>query len=207
MDKPALLICIAGPSAAGKTCFSEELKTLLAQARISAVVIASDDYYRERWTPDSIYGFDTVDAIDRDALIEDVQSLRDRRLLRRRRYDMGTREVSWEPLNTTWNVVLLEGAFGPQLLMEELDPDLLIYVEASLPTRVLRRLRRDRQERQRSVPSVLRQMLINMLPGERRFIYPLRHSADLVIRNGSAGLLEAMQRIEALIKTSGAPAP
>ena len=207
MDKPALLICIAGPSAAGKTYFSEELKTLLAQAKISAVVIASDDYYRERWTPDSIYGFDTVDAIDRDALIEDVQSLRDRRLLRRRRYDMGTREVSWEPLNTTWNVVLLEGAFGPQLLMEELDPDLLIYVEASLPTRVLRRLRRDRQERQRSVPSVLRQMLINMLPGERRFIYPLRHSADLVIRNGSAGLLEAMQRIEALIKTSGAPAP
>ena len=207
MDKPALLICIAGPSAAGKTYFSEELKTLLAQAKISAVVIASDDYYRERWTPDSIYGFDTVDAIDRDALIEDVQSLRDRRLLRRRRYDMGTREVSWEPLNTTWNVVLLEGAFGPQLLMEELDPDLLIYVEASLPTRVLRRLRRDRQERQRSVPSVLRQMLINMLPGERRFIYPLRHSADLVIRNGSAGLLEAMQQIEALIKTSGAPAP
>ncbi len=207
MDKPALLICIAGPSAAGKTCFSEELKTLLAQAKISAVVIASDDYYRERWTPDSIYGFDTVDAIDRDALIEDVQSLRDRRLLRRRRYDMGTREVSWEPLNTTWNVVLLEGAFGPQLLMEELDPDLLIYVEASLPTRVLRRLRRDRQERQRSVPSVLRQMLINMLPGERRFIHPLRHSADLVIRNGSAGLLEAMQQIEALIKTSGAPAP
>tara|TARA_B100000073_G_scaffold127175_1_gene104119 strand:+ start:429 stop:1052 length:624 start_codon:yes stop_codon:yes gene_type:complete len=207
MDKPALLICIAGPSAAGKTYFSEELKTLLAQAKISAVVIASDDYYRERWTPDSIYGFDTVDAIDRDALIEDVQSLRDRRLLRRRRYDMGTREVSWEPLNTTWNVVLLEGAFGPQLLMEELDPDLLIYVEASLPTRVLRRLRRDRQERQRSVSSVLRQMLINMLPGERRFIHPLRHSADLVIRNGSAGLLEAMQQIEALIKTSGAPAP
>ena len=207
MDKPALLICIAGPSAAGKTYFSEELKTLLAQAKISAVVIASDDYYRERWTPDSIYGFDTVDAIDRDALIEDVQSLRDRRLLHRRRYDMGTREVSWEPLNTTWNVVLLEGAFGPQLLMEELDPDLLIYVEASLPTRVLRRLRRDRQERQRSVSSVFRQMLINMLPGERRFIYPLRHSADLVIRNGSAGLLEAMQRIEALIKTSGAPAP
>ena len=207
MDKPALLICIAGPSAAGKTYFSEELKTLLAQAKISAVVIASDDYYRERWTPDSIYGFDTVDAIDRDALIEDVQSLRYRRLLRRRRYDMGTREVSWEPLNTTWNVVLLEGAFGPQLLMEELDPDLLIYVEASLPTRVLRRLRRDRQERQRSVPSVLRQMLINMLPGERRFIHPLRHSADLVIRNGSAGLLEAMQQIEALIKTSGAPAP
>ena len=207
MDKPALLICIAGPSAAGKTYFSEELKTLLAQAKISAVVIASDDYYRERWTPDSIYGFDTVDAIDRDALIEDVQSLRDRRLLHRRRYDMGTREVSWEPLNTTWNVVLLEGAFGPQLLMEELDPDLLIYVEASLPIRVMRRLRRDRQERQRSVPSVLRQMLINMLPGERRFIHPLRNSADLVIRSGSADLLQAIQRIEALLKPSEAPEP
>jgi len=207
MDRPALLICIAGPSAAGKTSFSGELKTLLAQSKIAAVVIASDDYYRERWTPDSIYGFDTVDAIDRKALMEDMKSLRDRRLLRRRRYDMGSRDVSWEPLNTSWDVVLFEGAFGPQLLKEQLDPDLLIYVDAPLPIRMMRRLRRDRQERQRSVPSVLRQMLINMLPGERRFIHPLRHSADLVIRNGSAGLLQAMQRIEALLNPSEAPAP
>ena len=207
MDRPALLICIAGPSAAGKTHLSEALSQRLAQRGIPALVIACDDYYQEHWTPDSIYGFDTVDAIDRAALMDDVQSLRDRQLLRRRRYDMANREISWEPLNTTWNVVLLEGAFGPQLLMEQLDPDLLIYVEASLPTRVLRRLRRDVRERQRSVPSVLRQMVMNMLPGERRFIHPLRHSADLVIRDVPAGLLQATKLIEALIKCHGTPAP
>ena len=207
MDRPALLICIAGPSAAGKTHLSEALSQRLAQRGIPALVIASDDYYREHWTPDSIYGFDTVDAIDRTALLEDVQSLRDRRLLRRRRYDMATREISWESLKTNWNVVLLEGAFGPQLVMEQLDPELLIYVEASLPTRVLRRLRRDVRERQRSVPSVLLQMLMNMLPGERRFIHPLRDSADLVIRDVPAGLRQATQQIEALIKCPGTPAP
>ena len=207
MDKPALLICIAGPSAAGKTYFSEELKTLLAQAKISAVVIASDDYYREHWRPDSIYGFDTVDAIDRDALIEDVQALLEGRLQLRRRYDMGTRDVSWESFKGTCDVVLLEGAFGPQLLMTHLRLDLLIYVSASLPIRMIRRLRRDVHERQRTILSVLRQTVMQMLPGERRFIHPLRHSADLVIREVPKGLGLAVKAIDELIKTSGAQAP
>ena len=207
MNRSALLICIAGPSAAGKTHFSEELKTSLAQSGIAAVVIGFDDYYREHWTPDSRYGFDTVDAIDRDALIRDVQALIERRLQLRRRYDMGTRDVSWESLNEIWEVVLLEGAFGPQLLMDHLRPDLLIYVSASLPIRVIRRLRRDVRERQRSSLSVLRQTVMQMLPGERRFILPLRRSADLVIRDVSTGLPLAIKRIEDLIRTSGAPAP
>ena len=207
MNRPALLICIAGPSAAGKTHFSEELRKSLSQREIPAVVIGSDDYYREQWTPDSIYGFDTVDAIDRDALVEDVQALLERRLQQRRRYDMRTRKINWESLNQTWDVVLLEGAFGPQLLMDQLHPDLLIYVDASLPIRMIRRLRRDVRERQRTILSVLRQTVMQMLPGERRFIHPLRHSADLVIRDLPTGLPLALKRIEGLIKRSGAPAP
>ncbi|QNI54451.1 uridine kinase [Synechococcus sp. BIOS-E4-1] len=207
MTRPALLILIAGPSAAGKTHFSKELKTSLVQSGIAAVVIGSDDYYREHWTPNSIYGFDTVDAIDRDALIGDVQALLERRLKHRRRYDMSTRAVSWESLKTTCDVVLLEGAYGPQLLMNHLHPDLLIYVSAFLPIRVMRRLRRDVRERERSVPSVLRQMLLNMIPGERRYIHPLQRSADLVISDVPQGLLQAVQRIEVLIRQSQAPAP
>ena len=201
MNRSALLICIAGPSAAGKTHFSAELKTSLAQSGIAAVVIGSDDYYREHWTPDSIYGFDTVDAIDRDALIDDVQALLERRLQHRRRYDMSTRDVSWEPFNEIWDVVLLEGAFGPQLLMDHLDPDLLIYLSASLPIRMIRRLRRDVRERQRSAPYVLGQMLLNMLPGEERFIKPLRSSANLVVSDFPKGVSEAVMRIKSLNTT------
>ena len=207
MEGPALLIYIAGPSAAGKTHFSEELRKSLSQSQIPAVVIGSDDYYREQWTPDATYGFDTVDAIDNHALLQDVVSLRDRRLLRRRRYDMGTRKIHWESLDQAWDVVLLEGAFGPQLLIDQLHPDLLIYVDASLPMRVIRRLRRDIRERQRSAPSVLRQMLLNMLPGERRFIHPLKRSANLIIRDFQAGRLQALQHIEELINHSKAQAP
>ena len=42
MDRPALLICIAGPSAAGKTHFSEALSQRLAQRGIPALVIACE---------------------------------------------------------------------------------------------------------------------------------------------------------------------
>ena len=199
MGKRAPLVCITGPSGAGKTHFSNHLAAQLRSSGIRPVVIASDDYYRQNWTPDSIYGFDTVDAIDSEALINELSSLQAGRLQCRRRYDMGTREVRWEPLNASWDVVLLEGAFGPQLLTDHSSPELLIYVETMLAIRVMRRLRRDVRERQRSTSSVLRQMMINMLPGERRFIRPLKDAADLVVMDIQTGLTSAQSQIQDLL--------
>lgn len=199
MGKRAPLVCITGPSGAGKTHFSNHLAAQLRSSGIRPVVIASDDYYRQHWTPDSIYGFDTVDAIDSEALINELSSLQAGRLQCRRRYDMGTREVRWEPLNASWDVVLLEGAFGPQLLTDHSSPELLIYVETMLVIRVMRRLRRDVRERQRSTTSVLRQMMINMLPGERRFIRPLKDAADLVVIDIQTGLTSAKSQIQDLL--------
>ena len=48
---------------------------------------------------------------------------------------------------------------------------------------LLRRLRRDQQQRQRSARYVLQQTLLQTLPGERRFIHPLRRQADVVVRD------------------------
>ncbi|MBU6354311.1 MAG: hypothetical protein KGQ81_05060, partial [Cyanobacteria bacterium REEB498] len=57
-----------------------------------------------------------------------------------------------------------------------------------LPLRILRRLRRDQQQRQRSARYVLQQTLLQTLPGERRFIRPLRHQADVVVRDPQRSL-------------------
>ena len=79
--------------------------------------------------------------------------------------------------------MILEGAFGPQVLMERMPPDLLVYVDTSLTLRILRRLRRDTRERNRSIVSILNQTWNNMIPGERDFIQPLKQHADVIIRN------------------------
>ena len=188
------LICITGTSAAGKTHFSRNLAEALVQMGHHPVVIASDDYYRKDWVPDPLYGYDTVAAIDTETLIRELEGLAQGNLQQRRQYDMGSKAVSWTDVSPGWDLVILEGAFGPQVLMERMPPDLLVYVDTSLTLRILRRLRRDTRERNRSIVSILNQTWNNMIPGERDFIQPLKQQADVIIRNPKKDLKTVINR-------------
>ena len=64
--------------------------------------------------------------------------------------------------------------------------------------RAIRRLKRDTRERQRTLASVLRQMVGQMIPGEQRFVKPLREVADVVVRRTDVGLAEVQSRIRDL---------
>jgi len=102
---------------------------------------------------------------------------------------MATRSAGRRPLTgDPPELILLEGAYGPQALLEGNPFALLVYVQTPLPLRILRRLRRDQQQRQRSARYVLQQTLLQTLPGERRFIRPLRHQADVVVRDPQRSL-------------------
>ena len=188
------LICITGTSAAGKTHFSRNLAEALVQMGHQPVVIASDDYYRKDWVPDPLYGYDTIAAIDTETLTSELEGLSQGNLQQRRQYDMGTKGVSWTEVSPGWDLVILEGAFGPQVLLEHRPPDLLVYVETSLTLRILRRLRRDTRERNRSILSILDQTWNNMIPGERDFIQPLKRQADVIIRNPEKDLKTVINR-------------
>ena len=188
------LICITGTSAAGKTHFSRNLAKALNQLGHRPVVIASDDYYRKDWVPDPLYGYDTVAAIDTETLIRELEGLSQGNLQQRRQYDMGSKAVSWTDVSPGWDLVILEGAFGPQVLMERMPPDLLVYVDTSLTLRILRRLRRDTRERNRSIVSILNQTWNNMIPGERDFIQPLKQQADVIIRTPKKDLKTVINR-------------
>ena len=177
------IICICGPSAAGKTTFTAALADRLRELGRRPLKIACDDYYRSDWPPHSRFGFDTVDAIDAEALLNELRHARCRGLSKQRTYDMRNRSVGARTLDFTYDMILLEGAYGPQLVMSSIPPDVLVYIQEFLPLRLWRRLCRDVRHRRRSVAYVIRQMLMEMLPGERLFIHPLRNQATLVIRN------------------------
>ena len=177
------IICICGPSAAGKTTFTAALATRLRELGHRPLKIACDDYYRSDWSPHSRFGFDTVDAIDAEALLCELRDARCRGLSKLRTYDMRNRRVGARTLDSSYDLILLEGAYGPQLVLSSLPPDLLVYVQELLPLRLWRRLLRDVRYRRRSIAYVIRQMFMEMLPGERLFIHPLRNQATLVIRN------------------------
>ena len=71
------------------------------------------------------------------------------------------------------------------LLLEHNLLNGLIYLDAALLRRLLRRLRRDVLLRRRSAWSVVWQMLVEMIPAERVFITPLREAADWVVQDSS----------------------
>ena len=87
--------------------------------------IACDDYYRSDWSPHSRFGFDTVDAIDAEALLCELRDARSRGLSKLRTYDMRNRSVGARTLDSFYDLILLEGAYGPQLVLSSIPPDLL----------------------------------------------------------------------------------
>ena len=160
------------------------------------LLIACDDYYRCGWKPNSRYGFDTVDAIDADQLRLQLSAARYRQLDSLRCYDMRTREVGARSFNQDYDLVLVEGSYGPQLLLQAVPLSLVVYIETPVAQRLIRRLWRDVRERERPAPYVIRQMLREMLPAERRFIYPLQHRADVIVRGVENGLMDCLARLD-----------
>ena len=147
-----------------------------------------------------MYGFDTIDAIDVDALLTDLHAARQGTLTRLRQYDMGSRAVGYSTIDfrsmpAGYDLILVEGAYGPQAILSKHLIEAVVYLETPLWRRIWRRLPRDVHERSRSPMSVLHQMLWQMLPGERRFIHPLRQQAHVVVRDPVAGCNAVLARI------------
>ena len=189
------LICVGGPSAAGKSQLSAQLATVLRSQGINPLPIACDDYYRCGWSGDGPYGFDTPAAIDSQRLIQQLHAVRQGGLPPLRTYDMATRTISWRPIQGPYELVQLEGAYGLQQVLQQEDSPLLIYLEVPWLQRLMRRLKRDVRERQRQPLRVIRQMLGPMRRGEREFITPLKAMATVVLKSNRDQLSKVMPLI------------
>ena len=196
------VVCITGPSAVGKTCFTLELAQALFGLDIEVLVICCDNYYKQRGQPHPRFGFDTAEAIEIDALRAELDQITQHTASSLRTYDMHTRDVGRKPLNQRYQLVLLEGAYGPQDLLVDGSITALFYLEAPLLLRMIRRLRRDQQERGRHPMQIIQHMLMHMIPGERTFIRPLRSFSKLVINNPRRGQRAALAVIQGLLTES-----
>ena len=203
-DGHSPIVCICGGSASGKSYFANVLISQFEAVGLTALLLQCDNYYRSAYSPEPIYGFDTIDAIDVDALLADLHAARQGTLTRLRQYDMGSRSVGYRAIDfrsmpaAGYDLILVEGAYGPQAILSRYLIEVVVYLETPLWRRIWRRLPRDVQERGRSPMSVLHQMLWQMLPGERRFIHPLRRQAHVVVRDPVAGCHAVLARITGL---------
>ncbi len=185
MSKP-VVIAVGGGSSSGKTTVVNEILRNLPDEKI--VVIRHDDYYKDQSDMSMEervkVNYDHPFALDNDLFIEHVEALINGKTIEKPTYDFVklTRALKTETI-TPAKIIILEGI----LVLEDQRirdlTDIKIYVEADEDLRFIRRLRRDTEERGRTINSVISQYLETVKPMHYAFVKPTKRYADIIIPN------------------------
>ena len=182
-----LIIGIAGGTGSGKTTLARKLIEAVPAGR--AVVIEHDWYYRDRshLTPAerATVNFDEPDALDNELLVAHLSTLKQGGAVSCPQYDFAshTRGATHRQIQPS-SIVVVEGIllFAVPRLREIFD--LRIFVDTDDDIRILRRLRRDMNERGRDLASVEAQYYGSVRPMHDLHVMPSRRHAHLIVPEG-----------------------
>lgn len=188
LKKGPLIIGIAGGSGSGKTTVSEKIVNAVSQKQV-LTIIKHDDYYKDQGhlTMEERYltNYDHPFAIDNDLLVADLQKLKQNETIKKPVYDFvnHTRSTDIEIIEPT-SIIILEGilTLEDKRLRDLMDIKLFVHTPADI--RFIRRLRRDVQERGRSMESVITHYLETVSVMHDQFIEPSKRYADIIIPTG-----------------------
>jgi uridine kinase len=181
-----LVIGIAGGTGSGKTTVVNKILQQLDTEGVN--VISQDNYYYDNQnltlSEREILNYDHPKSIDFELLIKHVKMLKNGEAIDQPLYSFVTHSrtgdhVAIEPKN----VLIVEGILvltNKELLNEY---DLKVFVHADSDERLIRRIRRDTQERGRGLQEVLHRYQTTLKPMHQEFIEPSKNEADLIIPN------------------------
>ena len=188
MENRAVIIGIAGGSASGKTSIAQSIYDRFKGSH-RVKIIKQDDYYKDqsdKTMEERVKtNYDHPFAFDNDLLVSDLKKLKQKQRIEKPTYDYAKHTSSdiTEVIEDR-DVIILEGIFV--LAEEEVRNlcDILIYVDTDADIRFIRRLRRDVEERARTVDSVCNQYLETVRPMHEQFIEPSKKYAHIIIPEG-----------------------
>jgi uridine kinase len=178
---------IAGGTGSGKTTVARALVKALPTG--AGVVIELDSYYRDlEGLPDAeraAVNFDHPSSLDFDLLVQHLGQLGKGEAVEGPIYDFKThrREETRRHI-APCPVVVVEGIFTfvDARVREKLD--LKLFVDTEPDVRLMRRIRRDMEQRGRSFESIREQYRKTVAPMHREFIEPTKRFADLILPEG-----------------------
>jgi uridine kinase len=189
MSKHApLLIGIAGGTGSGKTSVTNAIAAEFGSDAL--LVVQHDSYYRDigeyRGISPSEINFDHPRALETSLLIEHLSRLKAGQRVEQPVYDFSTHRRSTRTVRLESRAVILVD--GILVLAEKELRDLLdikIFVDTDADERFIRRLRRDINERGRTLESVIGQYLSTVKPMHLEFVEPSKLWADVIIPGGA----------------------
>ena len=181
-----IIIAIGGGSASGKSTVVQEIVNRLKSIDIS--VICHDDYYKDQShlsMEDRIKtNYDHPSSLDNDLFVEHLHMLMNGQSIEKPIYDFvcHNRKSETTTIHPT-KVIFIEGI----LVLEEKRirdcADVKIFVKSDEDIRFIRRLKRDIEERGRTMDNVINQYLSTVKPMFNKFVNPSSRYADIIIPN------------------------
>ena len=205
-EKP-IIIGIAGGTCSGKTSIAHILIEGFQYSK-SINMIKEDDYYKDQsdlpMEERAKTNYDHPLAFDFDLMYEHITKLINGEQIEKPTYDytVHNRSSVTEIMRPS-DVLIIEGLFSlytPQI--RELE-DIKIFVDTPADVRFIRRLKRDINERGRSLDSVINQYLQTVRPMHEAFVERTKKYADIIIpneknHNVAVSLIES--KIEEILK-------
>ncbi|MEO1516222.1 MAG: uridine kinase [Bacteroidota bacterium] len=188
MQKP-FFIGITGGSGSGKTTFIRDLRQTFTETELC--VVSLDDYYlpRDKQKKDSqgIVNFDLPSCFDKKAIVNDIRKLRKGKSIHRMEYTFNNEKAN--PKMLTFRpapIILIEGLFVFHFKKVRRMMDLNIFMHAKENLKVIRRIKRDRVERNYPLDDVLYRYENHVLPTYEKFISPYIDLSDIIINNNDS---------------------
>jgi uridine kinase len=188
------LIGIAGASGSGKTLIANSIIKSLGANK--AVIIQEDSYYKDLsnvpYEERLDRNFDHPDAFDHELLVKHLLQLLNGETVSQPIYDymLHTRLKEIKTVEPRF-LIILEGIliFYKTNLRELID--YRVFIDTPLDICFIRRLKRDMEERGRTMDSVIQQYTETVRPMYLQFIEPSKQYADILI-NGEERNSEAI---------------
>jgi uridine kinase len=186
MSRP-LIVGVAGGTGSGKTTVAHKLASAMPPGR--CVTIEHDAYYIDQGhlPPEerALINYDHPASLESSLLAEHLRELRAGRAVDVPIYDFAThtrraerRHVAPAP------VVIVEGilVFVEAALRDQMD--IKIFVDTDADIRLMRRIRRDLEQRGRTFESVRAQYYATVRPMHLEHVEPSKRWADLIVPEG-----------------------
>ncbi|HEY57962.1 MAG TPA: uridine kinase [Anaerolineae bacterium] len=182
-----IVIGIAGGTGSGKTTVAQEILRRVGPDKIA--YLPHDAYYKDHshLSPEerALVNYDHPDSLETSLLVTHIQALKRGQTIERPVYDFTSHSRTKQTVRVEPRpIILVEGILifvEPEL--RELF-DVKIFVDTDADIRFIRRLRRDIQERGRTVESVIEQYLHTVRPMHLEFVEPSKRYADVIIPEG-----------------------
>ncbi|MBR2824505.1 MAG: uridine kinase [Clostridia bacterium] len=201
-----MIIGIAGGTGSGKTTITD---TLVERFGGHVSVLHHDNYYKAHhdmtFEERCLLNYDHPDAFDTDRMVEDLRRLKAGERVACPVYDYTVHDRSDEMiLVEPTPVIIVEGIliYADPRLCNQMD--VKIFVDTDADVRILRRIRRDVQDRGRSLDSIINQYLSTVKPMHEQFVEPSKRQADVIIPEGGQNLVAlemVVQRVKAHLES------